>query len=272
MRTFILAILSLFFVVALFLSENFAFFQFEYADDVRNIGILIVALLFSFEGIAAIKSTKDSQGIKDEIDDKSKKIKDLEKKTKAAEDKLGGLESEKDRLQSAFEKERSEAVAKGEKLEQLEKAFDDVSKRLEASEKERTAHKADDSNAKIVELLGLLQKKGRFIDFLKDDITQYPDPQVGAAARIVHQGCASVLDEYFDIKPIMDKSEGSHISLGEEYDSKSFRIIGKIKEQAPYEGTLMHHGWLTSRVELPELTESNANTKGVIAPAEVELN
>jgi hypothetical protein len=48
------------------------------------------------------------------------------------------------------------------------------------------------AETEIVSFLGLLQERGRLVDFLMEDITSYDDAQVGAAARVVHQGCKAV--------------------------------------------------------------------------------
>src|SRR6478672_1510879 len=48
---------------------------------------------------------------------------------------------------------------------------------------------ANQAEAEIVAFVGLLQDKGRLVDFLMEDVNSYDDTQVGAAARVVHQGC-----------------------------------------------------------------------------------
>jgi hypothetical protein len=40
------------------------------------------------------------------------------------------------------------------------------------------------AEAEVVAFVGLLQDKGRFVDFLMDDVALYNDAQVGAAARV----------------------------------------------------------------------------------------
>src|SRR5689334_21310438 len=37
-------------------------------------------------------------------------------------------------------------------------------------------------------LLSMLQREGRLIDFLQEDVASHPDADVGAAARVVHGG------------------------------------------------------------------------------------
>src|SRR5262245_48893552 len=38
-------------------------------------------------------------------------------------------------------------------------------------------------------VLAVLQRDGRLIDFLEEDIDAYPDAQIGAAVRDIHRGC-----------------------------------------------------------------------------------
>src|SRR5258705_92566 len=56
---------------------------------------------------------------------------------------------------------------------------------------------ANQAEAEVVAFIGLLQEKGRLVDFLMDDVTLYDDSRVGAAARVVHYGCREVLREHF---------------------------------------------------------------------------
>ena len=128
-------------------------------------------------------------------------------------------------------------------------------------------------DAELVNLLALLQEKGRIIDFLMDDITAYPDAQVGAAARVVHEGCLSVLKEYFDIQSIHDGKEGEPVELQEGYDTQKFRLVGKVGGQAPFKGTLLHHGWIVNKITLPRLVKGGEELEKhrVITPAEIEM-
>jgi Domain of unknown function (DUF2760) len=128
---------------------------------------------------------------------------------------------------------------------------------------------ARQAEAEIVTFFGLLQEKGRLVDFLMEDITPYEDSEVGAAARVIHQGCRQVLQEYFNISPISEAAEGSEITLPAGYSADQFRLVGKISGEPPFTGTLLHKGWKTEYVKLPRIV--NADRLPAIAPAEVEL-
>lgn len=128
------------------------------------------------------------------------------------------------------------------------------------------------AEAEIVALLGLLQDKGRLVDFVHEDLTGASDAQVGAAARVVHAGCRSVLREFFDIVPIRTESEGSRLVLNAGYDAAAHRLLGTVAPQPPYSGRLVHPGWQATAVRLPRVSGLPAGRAWpVIAPAEVEI-
>jgi Domain of unknown function (DUF2760) len=120
-----------------------------------------------------------------------------------------------------------------------------------------------------LQLLNLLQKEARFIDFIKEDITAYQDADIGAAARVVHEGCKKALNEHFSLAPIRNEQEGSAITVPEGFDANDIRLTGNIIGTAPFNGTLVHKGWQVTEVRLPKLTQGH-NPK-IVAAAEIEL-
>lgn len=120
-----------------------------------------------------------------------------------------------------------------------------------------------------LQLLGLLQKEARFIDFIKENITAYSDADIGIAARVVHEGCNKAINEHFTLSTVRTESEGSKITLAEGFDAASIRLTGNIVGSAPFTGTLVHKGWQVTDVRLPKLTQSH--NASIIAAAEVEL-
>lgn len=120
-----------------------------------------------------------------------------------------------------------------------------------------------------LQLLGLFQQEARFIDFIQEDVTAYSDAQVGAAVRVVHDGCKKVLSTHFNITPVRQEQESSRITLAKGFDPTSVRLTGNIVGEAPFTGTLIHRGWQVSKVKLPKLAQGhNVN---IVAAAEVEL-
>jgi hypothetical protein len=130
---------------------------------------------------------------------------------------------------------------------------------------------ANQAEAEIVAFFALLQEKGRFIDFLMDEVTAYDDAQVGAAARVVQQGCREVLRDHFKIIPVSDVAEGSPVTVPAGYAPDEYRLVGKVSGEPPFTGTLIHKGWKTEFVKLPRLIKTNERRLPGIAPAEVEL-
>lgn len=120
-----------------------------------------------------------------------------------------------------------------------------------------------------LQLLALLQRDARFVDFLQEDITPYSDAEVGGAARMLHGGARKVLQETFDLEAVRSEAEGSRLTLPAGFDAAAVRVTGNVVGQPPFTGTLQHKGWRATAVRLPALTEGH-DTR-VIAPAEVEL-
>ncbi|MDO9162772.1 MAG: DUF2760 domain-containing protein [Methylococcaceae bacterium] len=120
-----------------------------------------------------------------------------------------------------------------------------------------------------LQLLGLLQKEARFIDFIKEDIGSYSDADIGVAARVVHEGCNKAINEHFTLATVRSESEGSKVTLPSGFDAGSVRLTGNIVGSAPFTGSLVHKGWQVTDIRLPKLTQGY-NAK-IIAAAEVEL-
>ena len=120
-----------------------------------------------------------------------------------------------------------------------------------------------------LQLLGLLQRDARFIDFVEEDIVNYSDADIGAAARLVHDGCRAVLREHFTIKPVRTEAEGSRVTLQEGFDAAAVRLTGNVVGKAPFNGQVSHRGWKVEDTRLPKLAPSH--DASIVAPAEVEL-
>ena len=130
---------------------------------------------------------------------------------------------------------------------------------------------SNQAEAEVVSFLATLQERGRLVDFLMEDITIYDDAQVGAAARVVHEGCKAALREQFEVRSVRDEDEGSIITVPAGYAADEYRLIGSIREAGPFSGTLVHRGWKTERVKLPRVLRVDPERLPTIAPAEVEL-
>jgi hypothetical protein len=120
-----------------------------------------------------------------------------------------------------------------------------------------------------LQLLSLLQREGRFVDFLEQDIGAFSDADVGAAARVVHDGCQRALRAHAQVEPVRTENEGSAVTLPAGFDADTVRLVGEVKGQAPYKGVLRHRGWRATRLVLPQAI--GVHDLGILAPAEVEL-
>lgn len=120
-----------------------------------------------------------------------------------------------------------------------------------------------------LQLLGLLQRDARFIDFIEEDVKAYSDADIGAAARVVHEGCRKVLREHFSLEPLRTENEGSRITLPEGFDAAAVRVTGNVVGKAPFTGTLSHRGWRVTDTRLPQLAAGH--DAAIVAQAEVEL-
>jgi hypothetical protein len=125
------------------------------------------------------------------------------------------------------------------------------------------------AQAEVVTLLGIFQEKGRFIDFLMEDITPFNDAEVGGVARAVHQGCKEALNEHFHIEPISPEGEGASITVPAGYAADEFRLVGNLSGEAPFTGKIVHKGWKTTSVKLPRVLKTDRLP--AIAPAQIEV-
>jgi len=119
-------------------------------------------------------------------------------------------------------------------------------------------------------VLAVLQRDGRLIDFLEEEIDAYTDAQVGAAVRDIHRGCRKALHEYVKIEPVMNAAEDDQVVVAADFDPASVRLIGNVNGAPPFRGVLKHHGWRARAVQLPALPASKGDTS-VLSPAEVEI-
>lgn len=129
---------------------------------------------------------------------------------------------------------------------------------------------AEDPGDRAVQLLALLQRDGRLVDFLHEDLAGYSDAQVGAAVRDVHGNCRQVLDKYAPVEPILPDEEGRPTVVSAPVDPTTVTLIGHVGQQASYRGTVRHRGWRVGRLALPPLPAPGARL--VVAPAEVDVD
>jgi len=118
-------------------------------------------------------------------------------------------------------------------------------------------------------LLALLQREGRLLDFLLEDIQSYPDAQIGAAVRDIHRQCQAALKEHLVLQPVLPQAEGASIEVTSGFDPSAIRLTGNVTGQPPFRGTLQHHGWRVREIKLAPPPEGQ--DEFIVMPAEVEL-
>ena len=136
-----------------------------------------------------------------------------------------------------------------------------------AEQEQEAAARAEKGQS--VQLLTLLQREGRFVDFLEQDVTKFTDEEVGAAARIVHEGCRKVLHRVTTVSPIRTENEGARVVIEAGFSPTEITLVGNVQGAAPYRGTLRHRGWRVGELNLPETVKGH--DLRVLAPAEVEI-
>jgi Domain of unknown function (DUF2760) len=126
-----------------------------------------------------------------------------------------------------------------------------------------------DQSDRAIQMLALLQRDGRLIDFLMEDLGTYADAQIGAAVRDVHAGCRGVLTRYVALEPILSGTEGAQTSVSQDVDPAAVRLVGNVTGRPPFPGTLLHRGWRATKIELPPLGAPAG--RRIVAQAEVEV-
>jgi uncharacterized protein DUF2760 len=119
-----------------------------------------------------------------------------------------------------------------------------------------------------LQILGILQRDSRLLDFLMEDLKPYSDDQIGAAVREMHDQCRESLARYITLQPIIDSVEGTFAQAPSK-DPNMVKFIGNVPATPPAGGTLRHKGWRAATIELPALV-AGQNT-AILAPAELEV-
>ncbi len=125
-----------------------------------------------------------------------------------------------------------------------------------------------------VQILAILQREARLIDFLEEDIAPYTDEQVGAAVRDIHRNSRAALQRHVTLKPVVDGVEGTNTNLSsaglDAKDTTRLRIVGKVPADGKVDsGVLRHRGWRVDKIDLPNTPMGKK--AAILAPAEIEV-
>lgn len=119
-----------------------------------------------------------------------------------------------------------------------------------------------------LQILGILQREGRLIDFLMEDITSFSDDQVGAAVRELHDQCHEAFTRHVTLEPMIDGVEGTFAKAPSK-DPSVVRFVGNVPAKPPAGGTLRHKGWKAAKISLP--AQPAGQDAANLAPAEIEV-
>jgi Domain of unknown function (DUF2760) len=118
-------------------------------------------------------------------------------------------------------------------------------------------------------LLALLQREGRLLDFLLEDVQPYSNDQIGAAVRDIHNNCRKAIQDHLVLEPVLKEAEGATVRVPAGFDPSTVRLTGNVTGQPPFTGTLQHHGWRVKELKLAAPPEGQ--DEFVLQAAEVEL-
>ncbi len=133
----------------------------------------------------------------------------------------------------------------------------------QAARKEAPAGSADAA----LQLVALLQREGRFVDFVQQELASFSDADIGAAARVVHEGCRRAIRAHARVVSVRSEAEGAALTLPQA--SHDVKLVGNVAGSAPFRGVLRHRGWRIEGLTLP--TVVGAHDPTLVAPAELEL-
>ena len=121
-----------------------------------------------------------------------------------------------------------------------------------------------------VQMLAILQRDSRLIDFLMEDIAAYSDEQVGSAVRSLHDSSRQSLERYCKLIPVIDGVEGTYAAVDSKANASTVKLLGNVPAEGKVKGgTLRHRGWRVEKLDLPSLP-AKQDTR-IVAPAEIEI-
>jgi hypothetical protein len=146
--------------------------------------------------------------------------------------------------------------------------------------KPKPAPKPVATRSEALTLLAALQREGRLVDFLREDLAGATDAQIGAVARDLQRDCRAAVERFFALAPLSEQAEGSRVELPAGYDAAQYHVLGGAKAATSCEqesdglnaavcGIVLHPGWRATKCDVPTYTGPESGHL-VIAPCEVE--
>src|ERR1051326_2675869 len=83
-------------------------------------------------------------------------------------------------------------------------------------------------------MLALLQREGRLLDFLMEDISAAPDAQVGFGVREMHRKCQEAIRKALDLQPVLPNNENDTVQVSAGFDPSAVRLTGNVTGSPPF--------------------------------------
>ena len=237
-----------------------------------KLSLLLISLaLLAVELIS--KDSKKTKSLENDLSKNEEQIKTLSKELEGSQGKLLTSEAQLKEIKLKLEKLELESARE---ISDLDANYKSIKNALNAAENQIEKFKKEISSASkeeqgILDFIELLQRNGRFMDFVMGDITSIDDQTVGAASRVVHQGLSSLVKEFMSVESIRNEAEGESVQVGSDEALFNYNFIGGDDLSLPKEGRLVHKGWRISKLNLPKRTEDRSAQDKVVQRAEVEI-
>jgi uncharacterized protein DUF2760 len=118
-------------------------------------------------------------------------------------------------------------------------------------------------------MLGLLQREGRLLDFLMEDLSGAQDVQVGFGVRELHKQCQQILRKTLELEPVLPGEQDAAVEVAADFDPSAVRLTGNVSGSPPFKGILKHPGWRVKKLNLA--APPDGGDEFVLMPAEVEM-
>ncbi|NLM16425.1 MAG: DUF2760 domain-containing protein [Candidatus Riflebacteria bacterium] len=216
---------------------------------------------------ASERLQSETSELKDKVQNLEAQAETAEQKTAEAEKAAKAAKKETDSLKSKLKKSEEETAEKEEKLK-------DLLKQLEEAKGEIASMNANQKGGTeavppaAYQILYLLQKEGRLIDLLKEDVSDLDDETLGGAVRTIQEDSRKLFEDRLILEPLLDEEEGTTVTI-EKADPELFKLSGKVPAEGPYTGELIHKGWRLVKCKLPEMADGWKSN--VVAQAEIEI-
>jgi hypothetical protein len=118
-------------------------------------------------------------------------------------------------------------------------------------------------------MLAVLQRDGRLLDFLMEDIGAATDQQVGFGVRELHKQCQESIKKSLDLEPVLNAEQDAPVEVPAGFDPSAVRLTGNVAGEPPFKGILKHPGWRVKTMKLA--APPDGVDEFVLMPAEVEM-